>query len=317
VGPRRVGLASTAPLLFPDHPPPDRGHGGVGKGDDVEVVDHQHGVGQQPRGAHRLGVDRGRIDRDEPDPGPELRAPLLQPVHHAGAGPPFDLAEQALGAGEVDEAGVPPSVCTYYPARLTSKSRCTSGDGRYTPCVIEKLREVQVFENRFVQVFNDEVRFPDGTNGTYLRIDPPVSGGPGVVVLAVDGQAVGLVHSYRYPIGEEQWALPRGFGDARDDGDPLRTARREMSEELGSTADNLELLGWVTPDSGLQSARVGIVFAEVQRRGVPSDTFEIEAARWIDLPDLWSLVRNGEIEDSFTLSALARAASSGRIAGPA
>jgi hypothetical protein len=42
----------------------------------MEVINDEAGVGQQPFGAHRLGVDRGRVDRDEADRVAELRCLL-------------------------------------------------------------------------------------------------------------------------------------------------------------------------------------------------------------------------------------------------
>jgi hypothetical protein len=62
--------------------------------------------------AHGVGdgapVGRARIDRDELDPLPELFGLGVEPADDVTAGTPEDLAEQALAAVEVDEAGVPP-----------------------------------------------------------------------------------------------------------------------------------------------------------------------------------------------------------------
>lgn len=188
----------------------------------------------------------------------------------------------------------------------------------YAGRVIDRVREILIFENDFVQVFNDEVHFPDGGNGRYLRIGPPQSRSPGVVILPVSGDRVGLVQSYRYPVGQEQWALPRGFGDPEDGTDPLRTAERELAEELGVRARSMKLLGWVTPDSGMLSTRAAIVVAEVVDDSAnPADRREITAVRWEPVADLWRMAGSGAIEDGYTLSALTVAAGTGRLGGPA
>jgi ADP-ribose pyrophosphatase YjhB (NUDIX family) len=181
--------------------------------------------------------------------------------------------------------------------------------------VIERLKEVLVFENRFVQVFNDEVRFAGGGEGTYLRIGPPPVRGPGVVIMPFWAGLIGLVESYRYPVGVTQLALPRGFGDPEDDHDPARTAARELAEEMGVSARACELIGWVTPDSGMLSTRVAVVCADVQNaEAARPDGLETTAIRWVKREELWSLVRSKSIEDGFTLSAAALAVGAGRLA---
>ncbi|MET7512788.1 hypothetical protein ABZS88_04800 [Streptomyces sp. NPDC005480] len=64
---------------------------------------------------------------------------------------------------------------------------------------------------------------------------------------------VGLVQTYRYPVGSWQWGLPRGFSHDRD---PLVTARTELYEELGAQDAEFELLGTMTPDSGMLATRL-------------------------------------------------------------
>src|ERR1700677_619127 len=83
----------------------------------MEVVDDGRRVGQQARGADRRGIDRGRVDGHELDPGAERVAALREPVDDRGTGAALPLPEQALGAGQVDEPGVP-GVDSHPPLRL-------------------------------------------------------------------------------------------------------------------------------------------------------------------------------------------------------
>ena len=55
----------------------------------------------------RGGVSRRRVDDHVGDPGPEGLARLAQPLADHCASASFDLPEQALIAGQIDEAGVP------------------------------------------------------------------------------------------------------------------------------------------------------------------------------------------------------------------
>lgn len=165
---------------------------------------------------------------------------------------------------------------------------------------IDRVQERVAYRNQFVTVFDDEVRLPSGERGTYLRIEP-TSGQPGVVVVPVHEQRLGLVLTFRYPVGHFQWAFPRGFGQ---DDDVEVSARGEVFEELGATASSIELLGQITPDSGLQSTRVAVLLARVAELSTRTDVGEVAATRWVTLEDLLALVDEGQIEDAFTLSAL-------------
>ena len=182
--------------------------------------------------------------------------------------------------------------------------------------VIRTEREVLRFENKFVQVYENAVTFSDGSPGTYLRIGPPPGRGPGVVVIPMAQGMIGLVETYRYPVAAVQWGLPRGFGEPGD-ADPIQSARRELAEEMGTSAKELELLGWLTPDSGMLTTRVAVVVAVLAAPyASPVDVIEVSSVRWVSHEDLWRQVGAGDIEDGFTLSAMSLAAARGYITPP-
>lgn len=162
------------------------------------------------------------------------------------------------------------------------------------------VSERVAYRNKFVTVFNDEVKFLSGEMGRYLRIQS--SGGlSGVVIIAIDRGNIGLVRTFRYPIGEFQWALPRGFAESPD---VLETAQIELLEELGATASSMRLLGQLTPDSGLLSNRVSVVIANVDSISDRYDTEEVSEIQWLPAERIFRMVDAGEIEDGFTLAAL-------------
>ncbi|MFJ5230401.1 NUDIX hydrolase [Kitasatospora sp. NPDC088391] len=170
------------------------------------------------------------------------------------------------------------------------------------PDAVRRTREVLAYRNRFVDVYDDEVVFPSGTPGTYLKIRHRDEG-LGVVILPVHGDTIGLVRTYRYPLGRPQWALPRGFSHGTD---PLLTARTELHEELGIPDAEFHLLGTMTPDSGLLAAEVAIVRALVPTT-TPSSPLapdEVTETRWLPLPELWHWIATGALDDGMTLAAL-------------
>ncbi|WP_235613510.1 NUDIX hydrolase [Streptomyces olivochromogenes] len=125
---------------------------------------------------------------------------------------------------------------------------------------------------------------------------------------------VGLVHIYRYPVGSWQWGFPRGFSH---DHDPLVTARMELHEELGVQDTEFELLGVMTPDSGMLANRVAVVLARVNEpTGQVVDVQEVAAVRWLHIRELWHWVAQGRIEDGMSLAALALAHALGHLPSP-
>lgn len=169
---------------------------------------------------------------------------------------------------------------------------------------IERITEHLAYENPFARVYDDEVRFADGTPGNYLRICMRDET-PGVVIVARHRDRVALVRTFRYPIGEYQWAFPRGFAHGPD---VESTARAELREELGSEATSINVIGYVTPDSGLLASRVAVVLADtVSDRETPIDGLEVAEARWVRAEELRRMIQSGAIEDGFTLAAFALA----------
>jgi 8-oxo-dGTP pyrophosphatase MutT (NUDIX family) len=162
-------------------------------------------------------------------------------------------------------------------------------------------------------VYDDQVVFPGGNEGRYLRIVES-DGRPGVAMLAICGTQVALVRIFRYPLASWEWAIPRGYSH---DDDASGSARAELAEELGQEPDQLTSLGTVTPNSGMLTSRVELFLANyTTATGKPMDQKEVAAIKWIDMKILYDEIANGEIQDAFTLSALTCAQARGLIVHP-
>lgn len=152
---------------------------------------------------------------------------------------------------------------------------------------------------------------PTGEPQTHYRVSVGEASFAGAVAVPVarDTGHVLLVHQERIRVGRELWELPRGMAEVSDP-DPVATALRELREETGINAKAGEFLGMVFPDSGFLASEVAVVLVEVAGEDVARDACdgEVQAQRWFSKEQLDEMIRNGELRDSISLSALAVAA---------
>lgn len=177
-----------------------------------------------------------------------------------------------------------------------------------------------VFEDEFLRIHRDPVRFPSGRLGTYLCVEErwATKGIGGVVIVPVSSGCIYFQRAYRYPTRSWEWELPRGNVDAG--ASPEQAARRELAEEAGLTASNWIDLGTIQSNSGLfaTSARAYLATTESNTRAPEPEAGEaIGDRRLIPVAQVWTMLAKGEIRDGFSLSALALALWRGLLAMPA
>lgn len=187
----------------------------------------------------------------------------------------------------------------------------TAGPGGNGPGGERRRARRHVFDGRLLRVFVDRVELPDGTRAEREVVAHPDA----AAVLAQfdrDGApTVVLVRQYRYAAGERLWELPAG---TLEDGEtPEACARRELEEETGLRADELEPLAAVYTSPGFTDERVHLFLARNPERGAPrpEDDERLER-RELPLEDAVAMAERGEIRDAKTVTALMMA---GRRAG--
>jgi 8-oxo-dGTP pyrophosphatase MutT (NUDIX family) len=167
------------------------------------------------------------------------------------------------------------------------------------------------YENPWIEVWHDEVRRPDGSDGIYGVVHFRTRA-VGAVVLDEDDRVL-LVGQHRYTLDRYSWEIPEG--GAPWDEDPLHGIERELAEETGYVASTwrelirFSLSNSVTDEEGVMFVATGLTPGEPQ----PDPTEEL-AVRWVTFADALAMVGRGEIHDVMTqvaLLALARERSSG------
>jgi ADP-ribose pyrophosphatase len=169
-----------------------------------------------------------------------------------------------------------------------------------------------VYQDEFLSIVRDAVRFRDGRLGSYIRIVPAARLGAGgsVVLPLVDG-GVMLARHFRHATRTWQWEAPRGFPEPGEE--PADTAARELTEELGLTPVELVYLGPIHPDTGLSPSAMHVFTAPVTGAPEAERLEGIDEVRRLSPAELDLWITEGRISDAPTLAAIAIARSRGLL----
>jgi 8-oxo-dGTP pyrophosphatase MutT (NUDIX family) len=160
-----------------------------------------------------------------------------------------------------------------------------------------RVSERLVHEGHIIDVVVGTFRAPDGS--TFDRDVVHHPGAVSVVPLLDDGRVV-LVRQYRAPIDDLLLEIPAGIRDV-DGEPPEQTARRELVEETGYAAAELELLISFQNSAGFSDERVdvflatGLTEAALDLQGIEEQHMTIETIALDDVPEL---IARGELTDA-------------------
>lgn len=163
----------------------------------------------------------------------------------------------------------------------------------------KKLSGETVYRGRVIELQKDSVLLPNGKTGTREVIR---HNGGSAVYCEKDGKIL-LVKQFRYAYNQELWEIPAGKVDKGED--PIKTAFRELEEEGGVKAEEMELMFTEYPSPGYTSEIIRIYKAKGLKAGNANlDEDEFLTAEWIEKDKVKEMIKNGEIRDSKTLIAL-------------
>ncbi|HEY2847474.1 MAG TPA: NUDIX hydrolase [Pyrinomonadaceae bacterium] len=168
----------------------------------------------------------------------------------------------------------------------------------------ETLSSHEIYHGKTFNVRIDEVREDDLT---YKR-EIVEHRGSAVIVPLFDDGTVGLVRQWRHPAGKYLLEIPAGSLEEGED--PRTGAIRELEEEVGCTADSVDLLSSFYVSPGFLSEKMHVYVAT----GLRETTQNLDEDERIDivrlpLADTIEMCRTNEIEDAKTIIGLTFAAS--------
>ena len=149
----------------------------------------------------------------------------------------------------------------------------------------------------------DKVVLPNEEEKTFSFL----SFAKGVCILPItDDQKVLCIKQYRHAIKSWEWELPAGMID-NDALPPIETAKKELEEETGYSAEHWLELGSFYPSPGSTSEEI-FLFAAA---GLHASEQNLESSEQIELhkismEELKNLVQNGEFKHGAGLAAILR-----------
>ena len=164
----------------------------------------------------------------------------------------------------------------------------------------ELIRSEVLMKGRAFAIRRDLLKTPDGRETKFDIIE---HGGSVVVVpLDADGNLL-FVRQYRHATGQDLLELPAGTLEENED--PAVCAAREIREETGYAAGQLEKIGEFYLAPGYSTEFMVVFFAtELRYDPLKADADEFLSVEKIPVKKSLELAENGEIPDAKSLAAL-------------
>ena len=165
----------------------------------------------------------------------------------------------------------------------------------------EQKRRTALDTNWFA-IHESDVELPDGSVGRgwhWIDFRTPAVG---VIPVRENGDIL-LVNHYRFTTHTRDWEIPAGR--VEPDETPEHAAQRELSEEAGLRASQLEPLGHFHPSNGSSNQKFVLFIARgIQQIGAIQDTNEVDDAQWFSPDAVRAMLSRNEILDGMSVTGL-------------
>ena len=164
-----------------------------------------------------------------------------------------------------------------------------------------RLSSTQIYDSRWCGLRRDWIRLPDGREQDYHVFE--VTNAVAVVPLTAAGEVL-MLWQYRYTHGRCHWEIPAGRIHAEED--PAEAARRELLEETGHRAAEVQPLPGFFPTNGISAHYAHLYLARGCTRvaELDLDASEQLSVRAWPLAEARRRLLAGEFADGFTALAL-------------
>lgn len=167
------------------------------------------------------------------------------------------------------------------------------------------FKEVTISQNyihkgKIINLRVDEVELPSGRKS--LREIVEHNGGVGVVAVNEKKEII-LVKQFRKPFEEVLIEIPAGKLEKGEE--PIRCAERELEEETGKKALNLQLLNVLYTSPGFSNEKLYIYFCDKMQEGkINPDEDENLEILYVKYEEAIKMIKNGDIKDAKTIAGI-------------
>lgn len=167
----------------------------------------------------------------------------------------------------------------------------------------KQLASKQIFDGKVVKLFVDDIELPNGKGAFREVVRHP--GAVCVIPITDEGEVI-MVRQFRYPFSSVLLEIPAGKLEIGED--PLDAVKRELEEESGVVAENVEFIGMTYTTVAFTDEKIytymatGLSYTESH----PDEDEFLEVVK-IPLDALVEMVMTGEIKDSKTQVAILKA----------
>lgn len=163
----------------------------------------------------------------------------------------------------------------------------------------EVLSSETEYENPYFKSIKHQVKRPDG----YIRPFWTLSryGDFSIIIPIFPNKETVLVGQYRIPVGDYSWEFPMGQVRGKN---PIDTAKRELLEETGITAENWKKIGhyYLAPGHNEQEVHVYIVTNLKEGKSQPEEG-EILSTQRLKIAEVGNMINVSKIKDGPTIVA--------------
>lgn len=156
-----------------------------------------------------------------------------------------------------------------------------------------------VFTSPWLSVHRETVRRPDGVTGEYFRGD---TGGDSVAIVAVHDDHIVLVSEYRPKIRQRVLSCPGGGVTGGES--PIEAASRELREETGYEAGELQVLQTYWPTVAVSMRRSIVYATDLEPVGTDPDDGEFIEVVELPIEEAFERAREDDVPGWFLTSLL-------------
>ncbi len=168
----------------------------------------------------------------------------------------------------------------------------------------EITKSSTAYDNPWIKITHNEVINPSGNEGIYGVVHFK-NYAVGVLPLDRDLNTY-LVGQYRFPLNAYSWEIPEG--GCPESTDILATAKRELKEEVGLTANIWTPLLTMHLSNSVSDEIAHLFIAQDLTQGIstPEETEDLVVKK-LPFEEVYQMVMDGAITDSMSVAAILKA----------